>query len=218
MGHKVNPKSFRLGQTTSWLSKWFAWGTKDYFQKIEQDVKIRKYIFSKLKDSGVDKVEVERAREKVGVMIYSSKPGVIIGRGGAGVDEIKSYIQKKILKDKKIKLNIDIKEIKEPQLSAMIMARNIAAELERRIPYRRAMRRNIEAIIKAGAEGAKVICSGRLDGVEIARRETMTRGKIPLQTLRADIDYACTTARTTYGAIGVKVWVFKGEVFNKERS
>ena len=216
MGHKVNPKSFRLGHTTNWVSKWFAWGSKDYSHKTEQDVKIRRHIFTKLKDAGIDKIEIERAREKMSVIIYSSKPGIIIGRGGAGMDEMKNYIHKEILKNKKIKLNIDIKEIREPQLSAMIMARNVASELERRIPYRRAMRRNIESIMKAGGEGAKIICAGRLDGVEIARRETMTRGKVPLQTLRADIDYALTAARTTYGAIGIKVWIYKGEIFNKE--
>jgi small subunit ribosomal protein S3 len=214
MGHKVNPKIFRVGHTTHWASRWFSWGPL-YAKQIEQDVKIRRHIFVTLKDAGIDHIDIERSPDKVSVIIYSSKPGIIIGRGGAGVEVIKKYIVAKFLKDKKIKLNIDIKEIREPQLSATIMARNVAAEFERRIPYRRAMRRNIETIMKAGAKGTKIICSGRLDGVEIARQETMTRGKVPLQTLRADIDYARTAARTTYGAIGVKVWIYKGDVFSK---
>jgi len=214
MGHKVNPKIYRIGHLTNWTSKWFDSGSS-YSKKVEQDVKIRKHITSKLKDAGIDKIEIERSPESINIMIYSSKPGIIIGRGGAGVDEIRKYITKKIIKDKNVKINIDIKEVSKPQLSAMIVAANIANELEKRIPYRRAMKRNIDSVMKAGAQGVKVVCSGRLDGVEIARQETLYQGKIPLQTLRADIDYARTAAHTTYGQVGVKVWIYKGEVFDK---
>jgi len=217
MGHKVNPKIFRIGQSTSWNSKWFASG-REYATKAEQDVKIRRYIMKKLHEAGLDHVEIERARENMKITIFSSRPGVIIGKGGAGMEDIKNFVVKKILKLKKgkeININIAVKEVERPQLSAMIMAKNIALELEKRIPFRRAMKKNIEAIMKAGAEGVKVTVGGRLDGAEIARREMLSQGKMPLHTMRADIDYSRTTAETTYGVIGVKVWIYKGEYFAK---
>ncbi len=220
MGHKVNPKIFRIGLSEDWDSCWFESGQK-YVEYLEQDTKIRQYLTKKLKDGGVKKVEIERSPDNLNVIIYSSKPGIIIGRNGAGVEELKKYIQKKIIKDKflpnsnkrKTSLQINIKEVSKPQLSAQIIAQNIALELEKRVPYRRAMKRNMESVMKAGAQGVKVIASGRLDGVEIARQETLSKGKIPLHTLRADIDYGVAVARTTYGAVGVKVWIYKGEKF-----
>ena len=242
MGHKVNPKIFRIGLSESWNSRWFARG-KDYAQYLKQDTEIRKYLTNKLKDAGVERIEIERSPDNINIIINSSRPGIIIGRGGAGIEEIKKYIEKKIISarggflpetdasldyasdegvssrqtsnwNKKIKLQINIKEVSKPQLSAQLVAQNIAQELEKRIPYRRAMKRNIESVMKAGAQGVKVICSGRLDGVEIARQETLSQGKIPLHTLRADIDYGIATACTTYGTVGVKVWIYKGEVFH----
>ena len=213
MGHKVNPKIFRIGLSENWTSRWFANGL-NYPKYLEEDTKIRAYLSNKLKESGLQKIEIERTPDSINITIYSSKPGIIIGRGGTGVEEHKTYIQKKIVKDKKIKINTNIKEVSKPQLSAPIMAQNIASELERRIPYRRSMKRNIESIMKAGAKGVKIICSGRLGGVDIARQETLTQGKIPLHTLRANIDYGTATANTTYGATGVKVWIYKGEIFD----
>jgi small subunit ribosomal protein S3 len=217
MGHKVNPKVYRLGFTTSWTSKWFGFGNQSYAKKIEEDTRVKDFLYTKLKDAGIANVEIDRAPGGMTVTIHSSKPGIIIGRGGTEVEALKKSILAKILKDKKLKLSIEIKEIKEPQLSARIMAQNIVSELEKRVPYRKCMRRNIENIMKAGAKGGKIVCGGRLDGVEIARTETVYQGKVPLQTLRADIDYANLPARTTYGAIGVKVWIYKGDVFeNRE--
>jgi len=212
MGHKVNPKVFRIGLSENWNSRWFGSG-QTYVKYLEQDTKIRKYLTKKLRDAGLEKVEIERSPDNINVSVYSSKPGIVIGRGGAGIEELKKYIQKNVIKSKKIKLNINIKEVNKPQLSAQIVANNIALELEKRIPYRRSMKRNMESVMNAGAQGVKVICSGRLGGVEIARQETLSQGKIPLHTLRADIGYGMSTSWTTYGSVGVKVWIYKGEVF-----
>lgn len=212
MGQKVHPKIFRIGITTDWNAKWFARGKK-YASLLKQDILIRKFLKNRLKEAGVAKVEIERSPDQISVIIYTSKPGLIIGRGGAGIEEIRKEIQKKTLKDEKFNLKLEIKEVEKPQLFAQIVAQNIALELEKRIPYRRTMKRAIDQVMKAGALGIKVICSGRLGGVEIARRETLSQGKIPLNTLRADIDYGRTAAFTTYGAVGVKVWIYKGEIF-----
>ncbi len=215
MGHKVNPKIFRISTNSKWNSQWFATG-KDYAKNVEEDVKIKKYLLKKLRDTGIDRIETERTADKLTIIIHSAKPGMIIGRGGGGVEEIKKYLQKNIIKNNKKKIDIDIKEVSKPQLSAQVVAGNIAIELEKRIPYRKAMKRMIESSMKAGAQGIKIICSGRLDGAEIARTEKLSQGKVPLHTLRADIDYARTAAFTTYGAVGVKVWIYKGEYFEKK--
>lgn len=212
MGHKVNPKIFRVGLSEKWDSRWFASG-KDYIKYLKEDNKIRDYLTKKLKDAGVESIKIKRSPDKIEVIIHSSKPGIIIGSGGAGINQIKNDLEKKIIKNKKIKLQINIKEVSKPQLSARIVAQNVALELEKRILYRRAMKRNLENVMRAGAKGAKIICSGRLNGVEIARTETQVQGKLPLHTLRADIDYALEKAQTTYGVIGVKVWIYKGEKF-----
>jgi len=214
MGHKVSPKIFRMGLSEDWDSRWFNRG-KIYQQYLKEDTAVRKYLNQKLRDSGLEKIIIERSPDNLIITINSSKPGMIIGRGGGSVEEIKKYIQKKIAKNNnsKIKLQINIKEINRPQLSAPIVAQNIALDLEKRIPFRRSMKRNIESIMKAGALGVKIICSGRLDGAEIARCETLVHGKIPLHTIRADVDHGLATAFTTYGTVGIKVWIYKGEVF-----
>jgi small subunit ribosomal protein S3 len=212
MGHKVSPKIIRLGITQKWNSRWFGSG-KDFVNNLRQDNLIREFLTKKLKEGGVEKIEIERSPDKIEVLVHSSKPGIIIGRGGAGIEEVKTYIIKNIIKNKKVKINLNIKEVSKPQLSASIVAQNVAFELEKRVPYRRAMKRNMENTEKAGALGIKLICSGRLNGADIARKETLTIGKIPLHTLRADIDYGTARANTTYGVIGIKVWIYKGEIY-----
>lgn len=216
MGHKVSPKAFRLGMSEEWDSRWFAFGN-NFVQRLKEDEAVRKFLTKKLKEAGLEKVVIERAVDSVTITVYSSKPGVIIGRGGSSIEELKNYISKKIIAKNtknKVKLQINIKEVNKPQLSATIMAQNMASDLEKRIPFRRAMKRSMDAIMKAGAEGVKVISSGRLDGAEIARKETLVLGKIPLHTIRANIDYGTATAFTTYGTVGVKFWIYKGEKFS----
>ncbi|KKS41069.1 30S ribosomal protein S3 [Candidatus Kuenenbacteria bacterium RIFCSPLOWO2_12_FULL_42_13] len=212
MGQKVNPKIFRIGITGTWNSKWFS--GKNYAAKLEADVKIRKFLESKLKEASIDSVVIDRTADTLEININTARPGVIIGRGGASIEELKNHITKKIVRNKKIKIQINIKEVPKPNLSARIIAQNIALDLEKRIPHRKTMKKYIEQVMKSGGLGVKIHCSGRLGGAEIARRETLAEGKIPLHTLRADIDYARLAAHTTYGAIGIKVWIYKGDVFN----
>ncbi|MFH1890845.1 MAG: 30S ribosomal protein S3 [Candidatus Kuenenbacteria bacterium] len=214
MGQKVNPKAFRMGQSTHWSGKWFA-DKKKYIEYSSQDEEIHKLLSRKLKDAGIDKIEIERNTDSINIIIHSSRPGVVIGKGGSGIDELKKIVNKTIIKDLKKKVDINIKEVAKPNLSANVVVQNVAAELERRVPYRRAMKRNMELVMKAGAKGVKIVCAGRLGGVDIARTERLSEGKIPLHTIRADIDYSRMAARTTYGAVGVKVWIYKGEVFEK---
>jgi len=213
MGQKVHPKIFRIGVIDSWQSKWCA--KKDYAELLEQDVKIRDYVRRKLKQASVAAVEIERSGETVTVNIYTSKPGVVIGRGGTGVEEIKKEITKKLV-DKKVTLNVNIQEVSEPNLNAQLVAQSIIEQLEKRIPFRRTVKRAVEQVRRAGAKGIKIIVGGRLDGSEIARKETFTKGSIPLHTLRANIDYARETAFTTYGTVGIKVWIYRGDVFKKK--
>ncbi len=222
MGHKVNPKSLRLGNIYTWTSKWFS-DKQKYPRLLEQDTLIKNYVNKKLRDAIIEKIEIERSPGNVTITIYSAKPGIIIGRGGAGIEELKKELQSKILNKKSIvdigkyNLNINIKEVPKPNLSAPVIMSGMIADLEKRIPYRRVLKQGLFKIEKAGAKGGKVMVSGRLNGAEIARTEMMTFGKIPLHTLRADIDYAQGIARTIYGAIGVKVWIYKGEVFGEEK-
>ncbi len=213
MGHKVNPKIFRIGISKTWNSKWFA--GRDYVARLQQDIAIRKYIERKFKEASLDAVIIDRDADKIEINIYTARPGVIIGRGGSGIDEMKKHIQSEILKNKRIKLEINIKEVNKPNLSARIIAQNVAIDLEKRMPYRRVMKKYIDQVMKSGAQGIKIICAGRLGGVEIARTETLSQGKIPLHTLRADIDYARLGAHTIYGVVGVKVWIYKGEYFER---
>ncbi len=219
MGQKVHPKAFRIKINKTWDSKWFA--DKDFSELLKQDVSIRRYIVKKLKTAAVSKVDIERSANAVTVSIHCAKPGLIIGRGGQGAEELKKEIQNKFLKDdfsrkKGIKnVNINILEVSNPGLDSAVIMHQIIADLEKRIPFRRAVKQAMNRAEKAGAKGIKVIVSGRLNGVEIARTETFLSGKIPLHTLRADIDYSRGAASTIYGQIGVKVWIYRGEVFDK---
>ncbi len=208
MGQKVNPRSLRLQVDKDWQSRWFA--TKDYAAQLISDLKIRRGVEKKLgKRAGLAKVIIERSPNLLAVTIHTSKPGVVIGRGGSSSEELKNILSKQVGGPVKI----SIEEVKKPETNAALVAENIASQLERRISFRRAMKMAAENAMKAGALGAKVTVAGRLNGAEMARRETTAQGSIPLHTIRADIDFASTIARTTYGVIGVKVWVYKGEKF-----
>jgi len=219
MGRKVNPKIFRIGASVNWSSRWFA--GKDYSILLEQDLKLRKYVQKKFKDASVSSVEIERLRNNINVIIRTAKPGFIIGRSGAGVEELKKDLYKQFIEKfisqtgQKYELNIDIKEVAKPNLDAEIVVQTIIADIEKRMPFRRVMKQSIGRIERAGGQGAKITVAGRLNGVEIARSETLTSGKLPLQTRRAKIDYSRGVARTIFGAIGVKVWIYTGEEFNK---
>ncbi len=215
MGRKINPKLFRLGLSENWRSRWYA--GRDYVEFLRQDTTIRKFLNVKLKDSGIDKVEIERNRGEVTINILAAKPGLIIGRGGSGIEDLKKHILAK-LTDRSNKLQINITEISNPNLSAAVIVRAVADDIERRMPFRRVMKQNIEKVMKAGAKGVKIIVAGRLNGVDIARREKLVEGTIPLSTLRANVDYSRGVASTTYGVIGIKVWIYKGEYFVKKES
>ncbi len=216
MGQKVNPRVFRIGTTRTWNSKWYS--HKNYAAKLENDVKIRKFLEKKFREASVDSVLIDRTADTLEINIFTARPGMIIGKGGASIEELKNHIAKKIIRTNKAKIQINIKEVSKPNLSAKIIAQNIALDLEKRIPHRKTMKKYIEQVMKAGGQGVKITCSGRLGGAEIARRENLAEGKIPLHTLRADIDYARLAAHTTYGAIGIKVWIYKGDVFNTEEN
>lgn len=218
MGNKVHPKIFRIGIIRGWDSKWFArFGGGDYTKRLREDVKIRQLLEESCKMAGVDKIEIERNVDNITVIIHVAKPGVIIGRGGSSVEEVKKKLIKTIWPGKKISLNLNIMEVQKPSLSARIILQGMTADLEKRMPFRRVLKQALERIEKAGgAQGAKVYVAGRLNGAEIARDEKLAWGKIPLHNLRADIDYACGVARTIYGAIGVKVWIYRGEIFDKK--
>ena len=211
MGQKVNPKVIRIGITHDWDSKWYA--KKGNYKKLfHQDLAIEKLISSKLQAEGVSKIEIMRTQGKVIINIHTSKPGLIIGRGGEVIEKLKDALAKEFNET----FAINIKEIKKPMLDAQIVAESVAKQVEKRISYRRAAKMAIDKIIESGAIGAKIYLGGRLNGVEISRGEFFTKGKIPLHTFRADIDYASLPAHTTYGKIGVKVWIYKGEVFKKD--
>lgn len=216
MGKKVNPKILRMGITKTWASVWFESGEK-YIKNVRQDVLIRKYLIREFKEAGVDKVEIIRSLNKIEVTITTAKPGLIIGRGGNGVEDLKKKIHDKFLKNFRLgEINLNIKEASRPGLSAQITVQSMIMDIEKRMPFRKVMKQTISKVERAGALGVKVVVSGRLNGAEIARTEKLVSGKVPLQTLRADIDYARGAANTTYGAIGIKVWIYKGEVFEKE--
>ncbi|EKD75900.1 MAG: 30S ribosomal protein S3 [uncultured bacterium] len=215
MGKKVNPKIIRLNTTTTHLSKWFA--PKRNFAKIlEQDVKVRKYIRTKLRDGGVSRVEIRRANDQMTIHIRTAKPGVIIGRSGSGVEELKRQIKRRFFGSEKMHIHLEIEEVRNPDVDAELIMQGIVFQLEKRIPFRRAMKRSIEQVMQGGAKGVKIIVSGRLNGAEIARVETLNQGSVPTHTLRADIDYSRGVAKTIYGTIGVKVWIYRGQVFAHE--
>ncbi len=218
MGKKVNPKILRMGIIKTWPSTWFSAGN-NYIKNVKQDVLIRKYILKEFREAGIDKVEISRDSGRITVDVYTGKPGIIIGRGGNGVEELKRKLHRKFLcNPMKIRLDdlsINIKEVENPNLSAQINVQAMALEIEKRVPFRKVMKQAISRIERAGALGVKVVVGGRLNGAEIARSEKLISGKLPLSTLRANIDYARGAANTTYGAIGIKVWIYKGEVFKK---
>ncbi len=211
MGQKVNPNILRIGVIKSWDSKWYA-PKRNYSKLLHQDLEIRKMIEQKLNDAAISKIEIQRTANKVHVHIHSAKPGVIIGRQGAGIDGLKDELQKKFHEE----FTLNIKEIQKPALDSKLLADSIKQQIEKRVSYRRAAKMAIDKALETGALGAKIFLSGRLNGVEIARSEFFSNGKIPLHTLRADIDYCCEHAKTTYGTIGIKVWIYKGDVFKKK--
>ncbi|MBO4383730.1 MAG: 30S ribosomal protein S3 [Clostridia bacterium] len=209
MGQKVNPTGLRVGVIKDWESRWYA-EDKDFGATLVEDYKLRKFLLDRLKAAGVPKVEIERDTKRVRINIHCAKPGIVIGRGGAEIDKLKAEVEKMLGKP----VSINIVEIKQPDLDATLVAENIAAQLERRVSYRRAVKQAIGRTMRLGAKGIKVQVSGRLGGAEIARSEHYHEGTIPLQTIRADIDYGFVEAATTYGRIGVKVWIYKGEVLH----
>ena len=206
MGQKVNPHGLRVGVIKDWDSKWYA--EADFSDNLVEDYNIRKFVKKTLYNAGISKIEIERASDRVKVSIYTAKPGVVIGKGGADIEKLKAEVQKLTTK----KLSIDIKEIKRPDGDAQLVAENIAQQLENRISFRRAMKSCMTRTMKSGVKGIKTSVSGRLGGADMARTEFYSEGTIPLQTLRADIDYGFAEADTTYGKVGVKVWIYKGEV------
>ncbi len=217
MGKKINPKILRIGIIKTWPSAWFKRG-QGYINNVEQDVKVRKFLLKELREAGVDRVEIGRGVNRINIDVYTAKPGLIIGRGGTGVDDLKRKIHDNFLKNFRLgEINLNINEVDRPNLSAQIVMQSMIIEIERRIPFRRVMKQAIARVERAGALGVRVVVGGRLNGAEIARSEKLVSGKVPLQTLRADVDYARGTARTTYGAIGIKVWIYKGDVFKKEQ-
>ncbi|ABP67859.1 ribosomal protein S3 [Caldicellulosiruptor saccharolyticus DSM 8903] len=208
MGQKVHPKGFRLGIIKDWDSRWFA-NDKDFEKYLLEDYKIRRHIKEKLYNAGISRIEIERAAKRIKVIIHTAKPGIVIGRAGSGVEALRKELEK-ITGGKTISL--DIKEIKVPELDAQLVAENIAAQLEKRVSFRKAMKQAMARALRSGAKGIKTMVSGRLGGADIARTEWYKEGRIPLQTLRADIDYGFAEAHTTYGRIGVKTWIYKGDV------
>ena len=206
MGQKVNPHGLRVGVIKDWDSKWYA--EADFADNLVEDHKIRTYLKDKLYSAGVSKIEIERASDRLKVIVHTAKPGIVIGKGGAEIEKLKAEVQKFTSK----KLVIDIKEIKRPDRDAQLVAENIALQLENRVSFRRAMKSVMSRAMKTGAKGIKTSCSGRLGGADMARTEFYSEGTIPLQTLRADIDYGFAEADTTFGKVGVKVWIYKGEV------
>jgi small subunit ribosomal protein S3 len=211
LGQKTNTVGFRLGITSTWDSQWYD--ERDFAEKLHEDERIRKYIKTRLKKAGVARITIERTAKRISLTIHTSKPGVVIGKQGQEVDKLKEEMKKLTGKD----VNISINEIKRPELDAALVADNIAAQLEGRVAFRRAMKNAIASAMRMGAEGIRVICAGRLGGAEMARTEQYKEGRVPLHTLRADIDYARGTAQTIYGAIGVKVWICKGEVIGTKQ-
>lgn len=215
MGQKVHPRVFRIGTTRGWDGIWFA-GKKRFATLLQEDVRIREFVLKATTDALVDRVEIERSREEIKIVVHAAKPGIVIGRQGSGIEELTKNIKKKFFRGRKVKISINVKEVQKPSLSARVVAMQMSADIQKRMPFRRVMKWAIERVNKAGAEGVKITVSGRLNGAEIARSETISNGKIPLHTLRSDIDFASIMCRTIWGAIGIKVWINRGEVFEKK--
>ena len=210
MGQKVNPYGIRLGINKTWSSRWFSKG--EYTKLLHQDLKIKKYVQEKLKNASISKINIERAAKKLRLSIYSSRPGIIIGKKGADIETLKNDLSKM----SNLEVFLDIKEVRKPEVEAKLVAENIASQLEKRISFRRAMKKAVQSAMRLGAKGVKVVCSGRLGGAEIARTEKYHEGSVPLHTLRGDIDYSTAEAETTYGICGIKVWINKGEILLKD--
>lgn len=209
MGQKIHPYGFRLGVTKDWKAKWYA--EKDFGDNLLEDYKIRRFVFANLKHAGISDVIIERAASKVKVIVYTGRPGLVIGRKGQGTEQLRNDLAKLVKKE----IMLEIKEVRRPETDAQIVAEGIANQLARRVAYRRAMKRAVTQALRMGALGIKVMCAGRLNGAEIARSEWYREGRVPLHTLRSDIDYGFAEAHTMYGVIGVKVWIFKGEIVKK---
>lgn len=212
MGQKVNPKSLRIGIIKTWDSKWYA-SKKNYAKKFHADLALKKFVGTKLKNAGITKIEIERSAKKVVVNIHAAKPGLIIGRQGVAIEDLRDELNKKFREN----FEVNIMEVPDPDLSAQLIGENVARQIEKRIAYRRAVKMAVQKAMEAGAQGVKILAAGRLNGVEIARSEFFKDGNIPLHTLRADIDYAQVNANTTYGVIGLKIWVYKGMIFKKKQ-
>ena len=210
MGQKVNPHGIRLGINKTWSSRWFS--RSAYSKLLHQDLKIKSYVEKKLKNASIAKINIERAAKKLRVSIFSSRPGIIIGKKGADIETLKNDLSKM----SNLEVFLDIKEIRKPEVEAKLVAENIANQLEKRISFRRAMKKSVQSAMRLGAKGVKVVCSGRLGGAEIARTEKYHEGSVPLHTLRGDIDYSTAEADTTYGICGIKVWINKGEILSKD--
>ncbi|MDD2316014.1 MAG: 30S ribosomal protein S3 [Desulfobacterales bacterium] len=210
MGQKVNPIGLRLGIVKTWESHWYA--GKKYSDYILEDFKIRKFIKHKLQHSGISRIEIERSTKRVRLRIFTARPGIVIGKKGAEIALLKKDLEKLTTHE----VMIDIQEVRKPEIDAQLLAENVAMQIERRVAFRRAMKRGVTSAMRFGAQGVKIICAGRLAGAEMARTEWYREGRVPLHTLRADIDYGVTEARTTYGAIGVKVFIFKGEILKQD--
>lgn len=212
MGQKVNPKSLRIGIINSWHSKWFAEG-RDYAKKLHADIELKKFLGEKLKSAGIVKIEIERSAKKVVADISAAKPGLIIGRQGVAIEDLRDMLKKKFNEN----IDVNIHEVSQPDLCAPLIAEIVVAQIEKRVAYRRAVKMGIKKAMEAGAKGVKIQIAGRLNGVEISRKELYKEGNIPLHTLRADIDYCSMPANTTYGVIGVKVWIYRGLVFKSKQ-
>jgi small subunit ribosomal protein S3 len=215
MGHKVHPKVFRLATIYTWDSKWFARG-KHFVSQLQEDVELREFFRKELKDAGLNDVGIERTPKQLTITIHAAKPGFVIGRSGAGIEDLKKKILKTFYRGRRVTLNINVQELSRPNLASEIIGQQIAQDIERRLPFRRSMKMAIERVMKANAKGVKLTLSGRLNGAEIARTETIAQGSIPLHNLRADIDFARVRANTVYGVIGIKVWIYRGDVFEGE--
>ena len=210
MGQNENPYGIRLGINKTWSSRWFS--KKEYTKLLHQDLKIKNYVEKKLKNASISKINIERAAKKLRLSIYSSRPGIIIGKKGADIETLKQDLSKL----SNLEVFLDIKEVRKPEVEAKLVAENIASQLEKRISFRRAMKKAVQSAMRLGAKGVKVVCSGRLGGAEIARTEKYHEGSVPLHTLRGDIDYSTAEAETTYGICGIKVWINKGEILMKD--
>ncbi len=215
MGHKINPTSFRLKITDTWKSKWFS--KSSYVAQLREDIAIREYLEKHLRKVGLARIDIERLNDgTITIVIRTTKPGLIIGKGGAGIEELKKRVKKTLRIKSELKVNIE--EIRDVNMHAQVIANNIAEQIERRVAFRRLMKQALEQVMQSGAKGIKVAIGGRLNGAEIARSEHLSAGKIPLHTLRANIDFARATAHTTYGTIGIKIWIYKGDIFDNKES